>query len=73
MKYIGNELRERMNILKIDCSTLSKESFVDENIIRKLINNKLAYEEIDVFDLELLCNSLHCDTRYFIDNGTCYF
>ena len=68
MKYIGNELRKRMNIFNMDCSTLSKESFVDEDVIKKLIANKLTYEEIDTFDLELLCNSLHCDTRYFIDN-----
>ena len=68
MKYIGDELRERMNMLNIDCSILSKESFLDEEVIRKLIANELAYEEIDDFDLDLLCNSLHCDTRYFIDN-----
>jgi len=68
MKYIGNELRKRMNMLNIDCSILSKESFVDEDVIKKLIANELAYEEINTFDLELLCNSLHCDTRYFIDD-----
>lgn len=68
MRYIGDELRNRMDLLSIDVSALSEMTFIDEDVINDIIDNKLAYEEIDEFDLSLICNALHCDTRYFIDD-----
>lgn len=67
MQYIGSELQDRMNLLGIDISTLSEMTFIDEEIIRGIINNESAYEEIDEFDLSLICSALHCDVQYFID------
>jgi hypothetical protein len=57
-----------MDLLSIDVSALSEMTFIDEDVINDIIDNKLAYEEIDEFDLSLICNALHCDTRYFIDD-----
>lgn len=67
MQYIGSELQDRMNLLGIDISTLSEMTFIDEAVIWGIINNESAYEEIDEFDLSLICSALHCDIKYFID------
>ena len=68
MQYIGNELQDRMDLLGLDTSTLSDITFVDEEVINEIINNKLKYEEIDEFELALICSALHCDVRYFVDS-----
>ena len=67
MQYIGSELQDRMNLLGIDISTLSELTFIDEDIINGIINNESAYEEIDEFDLSLICSALHCDVQYFVN------
>lgn len=68
MQFIGSELQDRMNMLGIDVSALSEKTFMDEEVIRDIINNRLAYEDIDEFDLALICDTLHCDTLYFVDS-----
>lgn len=40
-------------------------TFMDECLIRNIINNKIPYEKIDKFDMALICNLLHCDEQYF--------
>lgn len=68
MQYIGNEMQDRMNLLGIDVSTLSDMTFMDEDALNQILNNRLAYENVDEFDLSLICNALHCDSRYFVDD-----
>lgn len=68
MQYIGSELQDRMNLLGINVSTLSEMTFMDKDIISDIIENRLLYEDIDEFDMLLICNALHCDVRYFIDS-----
>ena len=68
MQYIGSELQDRMNLLGISISTLSEMAFIDEEVISDIINDEVAYEEIDEFDLALICSALHCDPKYFIDS-----
>lgn len=68
MQYIGNELQDRMNLLGMDVSALSKMTFVDEDTIKDILTDKLAYEEIEEFDMSLICSALHCDVRYFVDS-----
>ena len=60
-----------MDMLEIDAATLAEMSFVDEEIIRKIIENKIPYEKIDKFDLALICNVLHCDEQYFKYSDVC--
>lgn len=67
MQYIGSELQDRMNLLGVSVSALSEMTFVDEDTISNIIENKLAYENIDEFDMSLICSALHCDDHYFID------
>ncbi len=66
MQYIGYELKNRMDMLGIDVSALSEMTFMDEDVIRDIIADTLAYEEIDEFDMSLICSALHCDTVLFI-------
>lgn len=68
MQYIGSELQDRMNMLGISVSTLSDMTFMDEEIINDIIDNKFAFEEIDEFDFSLICSVLHCDAQYFVDS-----
>ena len=68
MQYIGSELQDRMDLLGIDISALSNMVFLDEDVISDIINDKFAFEEIDEFDLSLICSALHCDTQYFVND-----
>lgn len=68
MQYIGCELKNRMDMLGISVSTLSEMAFMDEDAISDIIENKLAYEKVDEFDISLICSALHCDTNYFVDD-----
>lgn len=65
MRYIGNALKRRMDMLEINAATLTEMTFMDECLIRNIINNKIPYEKIDKFDMALICNLLHCDEQYF--------
>ena len=67
MQYIGSELQDRMILLGINVSALSEMTFMDEDAINDIISDKLSYEEIDEFDMSLICSALHCDAHYFID------
>ena len=67
MQYIGSELQDRMNLLGIDVSTLAQITFMDEETISDIIENRLSYEDVDEFDMSLICSALHCDTQYFTD------
>ena len=63
MKYIGSELQDRMNLLGIDVSTLAEITFMDEETISDIIENRVSYEDIDEFDMSLICSALHCDAH----------
>lgn len=68
MQYIGSELQDRMNLLGIDVSTLAEITFMDEETISDIIENRVSYEDIDEFDMSLICSALHCDVQYFVDD-----
>ena len=38
MQYIGSELQDRMNLLGIDVSTLSEMTFMDEDVLKDILN-----------------------------------
>lgn len=67
MHYIGNELQHRMTLLGITETELAEITFLDEDLIRKILNNTVAQKEIEEFDFDLICSALHCDTKYFTD------
>lgn len=67
MTYIGRDLKERIALLGLDSTTLASMPSLDEDLVNSIAENKLAYEDIDEFDLSLLCNALHCEPSYFIN------
>lgn len=68
MQYIGSELQDRMDLLGIDVSALSEMAFMDEDVINDIIEDRISYEDVDEFDMSLICSALHCDSHYFIDS-----
>ena len=67
MLYIGSELQDRMNLLGIDVSALSEITFMDEETICDIIENRISYEDVDEFDMSLICSYLLSYAQYFID------
>lgn len=65
MRYIGNTLKRRMDMLEIDAAILAEMVFMDEGTIRNIINNEIPYEMIDEFDMALISSVLHCNEQYF--------
>lgn len=65
--FIGTILQERMNSLNKDTDSLSKDSFVDSDLIKKITNNIIGIEDIDSYDLELISDVLFCSPEYFTD------
>lgn len=68
MLYIGKAVQDRMNLLGLTVEELADETFLEENVITEIINNKIALEETDEFDLSLICNVLHCQENFFTDS-----
>lgn len=65
MQYIGKELRMRMEILGLSISELAEKTFLEEKEVEDIINDKYKLNEIDEFDLELICSAIHCKPDFF--------
>lgn len=67
MHYIGQDVSERMNMLKIKPKRLADETFMDIKDINDILQNRVPLDAIDEFDLKLICSVLHCKPEYFIN------
>ena len=67
MAYIGRLLKERLKALDMTEEQLAKNVFMDINEIVKISKNQVSIDEIDEFDLSLICSALHCTEGYFTD------
>lgn len=67
MTYIGTLLSDRMAIFGLTVMDLEEKSFVDKDLIETILNNQIPLEEIDDFDLDLICSVLHCTPEFFSD------
>lgn len=67
--YIGDMLKDRMNLLKIDILKLSELSFVDVEYIQSILNGSISNDNIDSFNLCLIASALHCKPEYFYDEN----
>lgn len=66
--YIGELLKQRMNLLGYtDIYDLSKESLVATDVIEDILNDKIQYENIDELDIDLISQTLYCNSQYWID------
>lgn len=64
---IGELLRNRMEQIGYTSSALATKSFVDETLINDLLSNSIEAEQVDEFDMGLLCSALHCNKRFFLN------
>lgn len=67
MLYIGSDVQDRMNLLGLNVEELADKTFLEENVVNAILNNEIALEEIDEFDLSLICSVLHCRENFFTD------
>lgn len=67
MLYIGKAMQDRMNILGLTADEVAERAFVGKETVDAIIENKIALEEIDEFDMSLICSVLHCKPEYFAD------
>ena len=67
MRYIGKDMRERMDLLGLTADEVANKAFMEEGAIEAILQNRTAFEEIDEFDMSLICSVLHCEPAYFTD------
>jgi len=67
MLYIGKDMQDRMNLLGLTADEVADKAFMEKGEIDAIIQNKIALEEIDEFDLSLICGVLHCKADFFAD------
>lgn len=65
--YIGTVLQTRMKKLGLTTQDISHEIWQPPAYIQMMLDNKVAYEDIDEFDINLLCTVLHCEPELFTD------
>lgn len=67
--YIGKLLKERIEMLNITPADIVNQSFLDTDLVRKILNDEIELEDIDYFSLSILCSVLHCKPEYFSEPG----
>lgn len=63
--FIGDILDKRMKALNISIEALADDTFLDENYIQEIIEDKVSLEEIDPIDIEFISRVLFCKHDYF--------
>lgn len=64
---IGKLLKDRMDLLDMSMDTLIDATYIDEDILQNLYDNKIDFEDLDEYDQETLTNALFCSKNYFTD------
>lgn len=67
MQSIGREVQVRMESLGLDAEELADKSFLELKDVQSIINGEKNVNEIDEFELSLICSVLHCKPEYFFD------
>ena len=66
MLYIGEDVKNRMNILGLTADEVAEKAFMEKEDIDAIINNKIALDQIDEFDMSLISSILHCKKEFFL-------
>ena len=69
MIYIGEVLKNRMDMLSININELADRTFLDNSEIDKILNDSVTVDNIDEYDLTMISNVLHCTPEYFMDES----
>ena len=69
MLYIGKELKERMKSIGLTAEVLADKTFLELEDINRIIENQIAVEDLEAFDISMICNALHCKPEYFTNEA----
>lgn len=69
MLYIGTDMQNRMDLLGLTVNEVAEKTFLEESFINAILCNEVAFEDVDEFDLNLICSVLHCKPEYFTDES----
>ena len=67
--FIGSHIKDRMELFEMDLTTLSEETFIDEDVLENILEDKITYNDIDKFDIDMIASVLFCVPEYFIDSA----
>ena len=67
--YIGKAIHERMQLLNLNVDDVADKTFMDVEDIQSIIDDNTPLEEIEEFDIELICNVLHCKVDNLTDDS----
>lgn len=67
MKYIGKDMLDRMKLLDLTADEVAEKTFMEKEAIDAIIQDRIALEQMDEFDVSLICNVLHCRLDFFTD------
>lgn len=68
MLYIGDIMQERMMQLGLTAVDVADKTFLEEEMVKAIIDNEIEFGAIDPFDISLICNVLHCKVEFFTDD-----
>lgn len=69
MFFVGLDMQIRMNLLGLSVKEVADKAFLEEEYIEAILHNKVALNNIDEFDLNLLCSILRCKPEYFTNRS----
>lgn len=67
--YIGAIVSERMAALGMNFQKVLEDSFIEEEVLKGILNNELCLSEIDIVDQEFLASVIKCPIEYFSDSA----
>jgi hypothetical protein len=63
--FIGSVINDRMTSLGMSKDELIEKSFVDEDVVKGLLNNSISISDVDVDDISFIAEVLYCTSEYF--------
>lgn len=69
MTCIGKDMRERMELLGLTEDGLAEKAVLERDTVDAILRDEVAFEEIDPFDMALLCNALCRKPDFFTDES----
>lgn len=56
---LGDQMKNRMDLLGLSVPMLAEQTFLSEEILWNLLENRISVTDLDDFDQEILKNALH--------------
>jgi len=60
---------ERLSLLGLSVDKFKEITFVSSELIDGIISTDIDVKSIDSFDMEMICNTLKCNEKYFVDSN----